>query len=57
MGLIERDWILTQNKIKPSDYFYVDYVEKAKELAEFLKNNKKCDLLIALTHMRTHNEE
>jgi hypothetical protein len=57
MGLIERDWILTQNKIKPCDFFYVDFVEKAKELVEFLKNIKNCDLLIALTHMRAHNEE
>ena len=57
MGLIERDWIFTQSKIKPSDFFYVDFVEKAKELVEFLKNNKNCDLLIALTHMRAHNEE
>lgn len=57
MGLIEFDWILTQNKIKLGEYVYVDYIEKAKELTIFLRNSEKCDLVIALTHMRTHHEE
>ncbi len=57
MGLIELDWILTQNKINLNDYIYVDYIQKAKELTSFLKFSEKCDIVIALTHMRTHHEE
>jgi hypothetical protein len=37
MGLIEYDWVLTQNMIKPTDYKYVDFVEKAKELVSVFK--------------------
>jgi hypothetical protein len=57
MGLIEYEWILTQNKIKKEDYIYVDFIVKARELSYFLKVSEKCDMVIALTHMRTHNEE
>jgi 5'-nucleotidase len=56
MGLIEFDWVHTQNKIKPNDYKYVDFVEKAKELSIEFKE-KQCDIIIALTHMRTHNDK
>ena len=57
IGLIEYEWILTQNKINKEDFIYVDFIEKAKELSYFLKVTEKCDMIIALTHMRTHNEE
>jgi hypothetical protein len=56
MGLIEYDWVLTQNMIKPSDFKYVDFVEKAKELVSYFKK-EGCELIIALTHMRTYNDK
>lgn len=56
MGLIEYDWVLTQNKIKPSDYEYVDFIDKARELTKLLKS-ENCDVIIALTHMRNYNDK
>lgn len=55
MGLIEYDWVLTQNKIKPTDYIYEDYIIKGKQLVKLFKENN-CDIIIALTHMRTYND-
>jgi hypothetical protein len=55
MGLIEYDWIVTQSKIKKNDYLYEDFVSKAEELSEYFKK-EKCDVIIALTHMRSHND-
>ena len=56
MGLIEYDWVLTQSKIKTNDYKYVDFVEIAKDLVVYFKNNN-CDIIIALTHMRNYNDK
>jgi 5'-nucleotidase len=36
-------------------YEYEDFVEKAKKLVSYF-NEEKCDLIIALTHMRTNND-
>lgn len=35
---------------------YIDYIQCAKRLCEKLKKEYKCDLIIALTHMRIPNE-
>jgi 2',3'-cyclic-nucleotide 2'-phosphodiesterase (5'-nucleotidase family) len=55
MGLIEYDWVLTQNTIKPCDYIYQDFIIKAKSLVQFFKS-QNCDIIIALTHMRNYND-
>lgn len=56
MGLIELEWVETQNNIDRGDYTYIDYVEKAEELIALFKA-ENCDLIVAVTHMRTYNEE
>lgn len=53
MGLVEFEWLATLYGVPVDDLNYVDFVKKGKELSEKLKNEEKCDLVIALTHMRT----
>lgn len=52
MGLIEYDWLITLETIPTEAVKYTDFVEKAKELCVKLKTEEKCDLIVALTHMR-----
>ena len=56
MGLIEYDWIQTINTIKKENFIFIDFIDKARELSKFFKQNN-CDLIIALTHMRTYNDK
>lgn len=56
MGLIEEDWVLIQNNLKSCQYEYEDFILKGKELVEYFKE-EQCDVIIALTHMRTYNDE
>lgn len=56
MGLIEYDWIATITQFKKENYYYIDFVQKAKELVKLFKENQ-CDFIIALTHMRTYNDK
>lgn len=56
MGLIEHDWVLTQNTIKPGEFLYIDFIQKGKGLVEFFKK-ENCDLIIAMTHMRSYNDK
>jgi 5'-nucleotidase len=56
MGLIEYDWVITQNTIKPTDFEYEDFIKKGKELTSTLKA-QGCNFIIALTHMRTYNDK
>ena len=56
MGLIEYDWIaIMKSNLAPEDYKFIDYNEKASELIRFFKS-EKCDIIIALTHMRNYND-
>ena len=55
MGLIESDWVQTQNNIEPGEYIFEDFNLCAKRLIQFFKSNG-CDLIIALTHMRNYND-
>ena len=56
MGLIEYDWIaIMKSNLAPEDYIFIDYNEKASELIKFFKS-EKCDIIIALTHMRNYND-
>ncbi len=56
MGLIEFDWIATINQIKRENFIFIDFINKAKELCKFFKENN-CNFIIALTHMRTYNDK
>ena len=35
---------------------YIDYIETAKRFERHLRIEEKCDLIVALTHMRIPNE-
>jgi 5'-nucleotidase len=56
MGLVEFDWIATLNCLDVDDLIYQDFVEAGNSLAEILKEDYGCDLIIALTHMRWPND-
>ncbi|KAI8062232.1 Metallo-dependent phosphatase-like protein [Gongronella butleri] len=58
IGLVEKEWIITIPSF-PSDLIYHDFVTVGKELATLLRDPQgphKCDLVIALTHMRVPND-
>jgi hypothetical protein len=58
MGLIEYEWLMTLNifVMKSSSFSYVDFVQKGKDLVKLFQS-QGCELIIALTHMRTYNDQ
>ena len=56
IGLGEYDWIpmLPDPIVKAIEY--EDFIDCAKRLVPFLRNEKKCDLIIVLTHMRSNSD-
>lgn len=52
MGLAEEEWLGLLVYPDESELIYDDYVVCAKKLINFFKE-AKCDIIIALTHMRT----
>ena len=56
MGLVEEDWITTLSH-PPSGLLFTDFVQKGRELEHALRTTHKCDVIIALTHMRWPNNE
>jgi 2',3'-cyclic-nucleotide 2'-phosphodiesterase (5'-nucleotidase family) len=57
MGLIEHEWLATINiMLVKTGFKYIDFVEKALELVKYFKADG-CDLIIAITHMRTYNDK
>ncbi|XP_065369578.1 protein 5NUC isoform X1 [Calliphora vicina] len=55
IGLVEREWLETLPTIDPKEVTYIDYVEAGNKLSTELRN-EGCELIIALTHMRTPND-
>lgn len=55
MGLVEKEWLDTLPTIDPNEVTYVDYIEAGNRLADDLLK-EGCDVIIALTHMRTPND-
>ena len=56
IGLVEQEWLMTIPSIDvDEDVVYVDFVSKGRELCEKLKD--RCDMIIALTHMRSPNDQ
>eukprot|EP01062_Namystynia_karyoxenos_P081643 TRINITY_DN900_c0_g4_i1.p1 TRINITY_DN900_c0_g4~~TRINITY_DN900_c0_g4_i1.p1 ORF type:complete len:1413 (+),score=400.94 TRINITY_DN900_c0_g4_i1:70-4239(+) len=56
MGIVEEDWILTCGQINPEQVRYVDMADAARECsAELRAEGAHC--IVALTHMRSHNDE
>ncbi|XP_030369481.1 uncharacterized protein LOC115620395 isoform X2 [Scaptodrosophila lebanonensis] len=56
IGLVEREWLETLPTIDPNEVTYIDFVEAGNRLAAELRH-EGCDLIIALTHMRTPNDK
>lgn len=57
IGLAELEWVETLGEVEWETIDYEDFVVCAKRYYKFLKEEEKCDLVIALTHMRVPNDE
>uniref|UniRef100_A0A1A9X3Q6 5'-Nucleotidase C-terminal domain-containing protein n=1 Tax=Glossina brevipalpis TaxID=37001 RepID=A0A1A9X3Q6_9MUSC len=55
IGLVEKEWLETLPMIDPKEVTFIDYVEAGIKLAAELRN-EGCEVIIALTHMRTPND-
>jgi len=56
IGLAEGDWLHAITEIDMSIVRYEDFIDSGRTLAELLKREHDCDLIIALTHMRVPND-
>ena len=56
IGLAEEEWLGLITEIDLKIIGYEDFVICAKRLTKFLRESEKCDLIIALTHMRVPND-
>lgn len=56
LGLVESEWIATLATVDASSVRYEDYVECAARLVPVLRGAERCDVVIALTHMRVPND-
>ena len=54
--MVEKEWLDTLSTINPEEVTYTDYVDAGAMLARELKKNKNCEIVIALTHMRSPND-
>mmetsp|Transcript_5008 Transcript_5008/g.7495 ORF Transcript_5008/g.7495 Transcript_5008/m.7495 type:complete len:157 (-) Transcript_5008:1020-1490(-) len=53
VGFAEREWIdQFSADVDPNQVFYEDYNETLRRLSKKLKTEDKCDIIIALNHMR-----
>ena len=57
MGLVEYDWMATLATIDECDVDFEPFIACARRLSKFLREDEKCDCVIALTHMRVPNDE
>ena len=57
MGLADISWITTIRFFDLNEVFYEDFIECAKRLSKLLREVHKCDFVIALTHLRNHNDQ
>ncbi|KPL94019.1 5' nucleotidase-like protein [Sarcoptes scabiei] len=55
IGLIEQEWLSTLT-IDENDIHYEDFITVGRNLAKKLKSVDHVDIVIALTHMRNHND-
>lgn len=52
---MEKEWLDTLPTIDPNEVTYIDYVKAGNQLADDLRK-EGCEVIIALTHMRTPND-
>ena len=57
MGLVESEWFDTLTMVDVDALVFEDFVTKGRELARRMRDEDRCDLIIALTHMRLPNDE
>lgn len=57
MGLASFDWLSTLDKVDPHDLEYEEYVDAADRLSTVLRQELKCDYVVALTHMRQPDDD
>lgn len=57
IGLVEKEWLETLPTIDPKSVTFIDYVEAGNRLTAELKDTENCDIVVALTHMRTPNDK
>ncbi|CAI8034918.1 Probable 5'-nucleotidase, partial [Geodia barretti] len=55
IGLVEKEWLETLATIELEELEFTDYVECARQLLPSLQD-QGCDLVVAVTHMRWHND-
>ncbi|KAJ6649497.1 Trifunctional nucleotide phosphoesterase protein YfkN [Pseudolycoriella hygida] len=55
IGLVEKEWLDTLPTIDSKEVTYIDFVQAGNDLADELRN-EGCEIIIALTHMRTPND-
>jgi 5'-nucleotidase len=55
IGLVEEEWLVTLATVDPSEVIFHDYVELGTKLSKQLRD-QGADFVIALTHMRLHND-
>ncbi|KAK3703755.1 hypothetical protein RRG08_040940 [Elysia crispata] len=56
IGLVEEEWIDTLSTIDPDDIMFVDYIQAGTHLSNLLRQ-QRCELIVALTHMRVPNDK
>jgi 5'-nucleotidase len=56
IGLAESEWIETLESLTLDDLDYEDFVTCAERWGKHLRVEEKCDIVIALTHMRTPSD-
>ena len=56
VGLIEDEWLGACSALDPATLSYVDLAEAGRTAAARLRTEHGCDLVVALTHLRLHND-
>jgi 5'-nucleotidase len=57
LGIAEQEWIGTLSHFDAEDLIYEEYDQCVSRWAETLRNDHACDFIIALTHMRTPQDQ
>lgn len=58
-GLVDMNWVksLEKSTIDNKNYIYEDFKTTAVRVSKYLKEEKKCDLIFAITHMNNESDE
>lgn len=56
MGLIPEQWLDSLACVPVDEIDYTDFVQVSNETSAFLRDQQKCDFVIALTHMRQNDD-